>query len=281
MIQGTVNKLLPIDLLQPHPRNFRMHPQVQIAQLRKSYQRFGQFRSVVAQESPSGYLMVAGHGIVEAMKKEGVKEVRVDILPADVPAEEVEAILIADNYLSSLSEDNRELLTELLQEQDQQGYDIETLGFDKETLAQMLLEFTGEGEEESGNLLELLDITIADPRHEVHAGDVWMLEQHILFCVDVFRDWAVWTPYLKSSNHLFLPFTGPLVALSDAAKKYVLVMVQPDTYIAGHILDRYADIHGEKSVKKMMTVEASNSDESDITEDEYDVEALRDGGWND
>ena len=29
-----------------------------------------------------------------------------------------------------------------------------------------------------------------------------------------------------------------------------LVLVQPDTYIAGHIIDRYIDIHGEGAVKR-------------------------------
>jgi len=35
------------------------------------------------------------------------------------------------------------------------------------------------------------------------------------------------------------------------AAKHRLVMVQPDTYICGHILDRYADANGEDSVVKV------------------------------
>ncbi len=29
-----------------------------------------------------------------------------------------------------------------------------------------------------------------------------------------------------------------------------MVLVQPDKYIAGHIIDRYTDIHGENSARK-------------------------------
>lgn len=263
------NMTLSIESLEPHPKNFRLHPETQIAQLQKSYRRFGQFRSIVAQEiEPGKYLTVAGHGIVAAMKKEGVKDVRVDVLSKDVSPAEIEAILVADNYLSSAAEDDRELLTELLQEQEQAGQDLEALGFDRATFEHMLQEFAGTPEE-SGNLLELLDITIADPRHEVAAGDLWALERHLLFCVDVFRDWGAWTPYLVSPDHLFLPFAGPLVALSDATHEHRLIMVQPDTYIAGHILDRYSDIHGEASVKKMLSVPSTNAALSDYDEDEF------------
>ena len=43
---------------------------------------------------------------------------------------------------------------------------------------------------------------------------------------------------LLNSGDLFLPYPGPFVPLSIKAGNNRLVMVQPDPYIAGHILDR-------------------------------------------
>lgn len=66
---GVRHAELPIDALKPHPRNYRKHPETQIKRLASSVQRFGQVRSVVVQEGGAGrYLIVAGHGFIEAAK---------------------------------------------------------------------------------------------------------------------------------------------------------------------------------------------------------------------
>ena len=50
---------------------------------------------------------------------------------------------------------------------------------------------------------------------------------------------------------LLCVYPGPFVPFGAKAAKHRLVMVQPDTYICGHILDRYADANGEDSVVKV------------------------------
>jgi hypothetical protein len=100
-----------------------------------------------------------------------------------------------------------------------------------------------------GTLLEQVEITMDDPKHEVAVGDVWELGQHILICVTVFKDWEQWVPHLTPGS-LFTPFPGPFVPLSIKAGLNKLVMVQPDNWIAGHIIDRYAEINGEGGIKK-------------------------------
>jgi ParB-like chromosome segregation protein Spo0J len=153
------NKIVPLDKLTAHPRNFRRHPEAQISKLVSSLVRFGQGRSIVCQDGPQGYLIVAGHGIVEAAKKLQYTELRADILPADWTSEQVEGYLVADNMHSQDADDDHELLVQILQEQQDAGFNLASLGTDDETLRQMLEslgdEYLGkggnEGEDEEEN----------------------------------------------------------------------------------------------------------------------------------
>ena len=132
------NRIVQIANLAPHPRNYRVHPQHQIDKLVLSLQRFGQGRSIVVQDSPEHPIIVAGHGIVEAAQALKWQELRADILPADWTDSQVEGYLIADNLHSQEASDNEELLAMLLQEQQDAGFDLRTIGSDDETLRQML-----------------------------------------------------------------------------------------------------------------------------------------------
>lgn len=174
---------IPLDQIISHPRNFRQHPESQLKQLEASYERFGQFRSIVVQAQPTGpFLLVAGHGIAEAMRRKGAKEARCDVLPSHMPETDVDAIMIADNLLPLQAMDDEELLARLLQEQQEAGYDLAALGSDEETLRQMLANL---GEE-----------TIEPPDDEVHdhlpedvptrakVGDIWQLGRHRIGCLN-------------------------------------------------------------------------------------------------
>lgn len=285
------NTVVPIEAIKPHPDNYNFHPEAQLRQLEASYEELGQFRSVVLwQQTDGSYIQLAGHGIVEAMKREGATEVRADVLPHTLDSMTAKRILLADNLHAKNSSPDDELLAALLVEQKNAGFDLASLGYDEEALRQMLEALgdemlgsddeSGDGEEMSGggaqgkgSLLALLDVTLAEPRHEVHTGDIWTLgKKHTLLCVHVFKDWPLWAPYLRGEQTLFLPFPGPMVALSDKGESHTLVLVQPDPYIAGHLLDRYADIHGESSVRKLETVAASLDDDEEEDIEEEDEE---------
>ncbi len=142
---GVINHEVPIDALRPHPRNFRRHPERQIENLVASFRRFGQFRSIVAVEETAGhYLIIAGHGITEAMRKAGARTVRIDELPKETDAATLEAIMIADNLHADHAVDNDDLLLLLLQEQADAGIDLASLGSSAQQLdeLQLLLEQT-------------------------------------------------------------------------------------------------------------------------------------------
>ena len=66
-----VNRVVPLEAIKAHPRNYQQHPESQIAELMASLRRFGQVRSLVVQEQDGSYLMVAGHGVMEAARRQG------------------------------------------------------------------------------------------------------------------------------------------------------------------------------------------------------------------
>lgn len=149
------NKIVPIDLIKPHPDNYNQHPEEQIKQLERSYSELGQFRSIVLWEQSDGtFIQLAGHGIVEAMQRENVSEVRADVHPPSLDPMIAKRILLADNLHAKNSVPDDTLLAQLLQEQYDAGYDLASLGSDEESLRQMLQElgdgYLGSDEEQAG-----------------------------------------------------------------------------------------------------------------------------------
>nr|WP_242042081.1 ParB/Srx family N-terminal domain-containing protein [Leptolyngbya sp. FACHB-541] len=104
-------------------------------------------------------------------------------------------------------------------------------------------------ERSDGSLLELVEIVIAEPRHQVQRGQVWQLGNHVLVVADVLTGWQSWKDYL-SGDAIFAPYPGPFVPLTVKGEERRLVMVQPDEYIAGHILDQYENVKGAGSVQR-------------------------------
>lgn len=100
-----------------------------------------------------------------------------------------------------------------------------------------------------GSLLALLNVTIDEPSHRVVTGDVFRLGPHYLVIADVISGWHHWAPLLRGEV-LFAPYPGPFVPLGLLAERQPLVMVQPDHYIAGHILDRWAEVKGEETIRR-------------------------------
>lgn len=160
------NRVVSIHQLVAHPDNYRAHPEEQIRNLKASLVRFGQGRSIVVQDGPEGLLIVAGHGIVEAARLLGWEELRADILPADWLPEQVRGYLVADNQHVALAEDDQDVLTRLLQGQQEAGYDLATVGADDEMLRQMLRE-AEDGEQSVVRVLEPgVDLGIAKNQKE-------------------------------------------------------------------------------------------------------------------
>ncbi|NBD36743.1 MAG: hypothetical protein GVY30_12205 [Chloroflexi bacterium] len=114
--QAVENRVVSVELCVPHPQNYNQHGEEQIGDLRLSLRKFGQVRSVVVQDDGAGgFLMVAGHGILEAAKLEGFETLRADVIPQEWPPVKVLSYLAADNELGKAADPDQEQLAALVQ----------------------------------------------------------------------------------------------------------------------------------------------------------------------
>jgi hypothetical protein len=189
--QDVQHALVALDGLTPHPRNYRRHPESQVARLEASLARFGQVRSIVVQQGADGrYLIVAGHGLVTAAQAQGLRALRADVIPASWTPQQVEGYLIADNESSRTADDDLVALAALLEEQQHAGFALETLGYSDEELAALLDDLAGAMDRRAMVTLRELDENTSDigdagdtPRR-VTSGDIWQLGAHRLWCGD-------------------------------------------------------------------------------------------------
>jgi len=245
----------PIESLRPNPRNPRMHDAEQIAQLAAVIRHFGWTYPVLVDEDG---LILAGHGRREAALLLKLKVVPV-LVARGWSEDQKRAYAIADNRLNELSTWNDELLRLELGELRSAQFDLGLTGFSGDALDAALRATDTENPDDAdrGKLLELVNITINDPQHVVERGDHYMLGgRHHMLCVGVIAQWSLWKPLL-TDGALFCPYPGVFVPFGSKAQTHALVMVQPDAYIAGHMLDRYCEVNGEHAVARIATAQAA------------------------
>lgn len=132
-------KLLPTELVQiaalrSHPRNYQKHPDDQLDHLIESIKSNGVYRNVVVARDNT---ILAGHGVVAAATKMGMREipiVRLDLDPEDPRALKV---LAGDNEVRHLAEIDDRALSDLLKEISESA-DLMGTGFDEKMLANLV-----------------------------------------------------------------------------------------------------------------------------------------------
>jgi len=126
-----------ISELKKHPRNYREHPNDQLNHIIDSISKNGLYKNIVIAKDGT---ILAGHGVVEALKKMGVSSVpviRLNVLPDDTEAIKV---LIGDNEISRLGEINDIELTALLKElKDKDVANLMGTGYDEMMLANLVM----------------------------------------------------------------------------------------------------------------------------------------------
>jgi hypothetical protein len=106
-------ELVAIRLLKPHPRNYTVHPEDQLKHLGESIRANGVYRNVVTAKDNT---ILAGHGVVEACKLVGLKQVLRVQLPLDPMSHAALKVLAADNEIAHLKEVDDRALSNLLLE---------------------------------------------------------------------------------------------------------------------------------------------------------------------
>lgn len=99
-----------IEKLTSHPENYNTHPAEQLDELEKSLDQFTQFKNIVI--TPENVIL-AGHGLVEAAKRKGIKTL--DALVFEGTYEQQKALLLADNATPFLALPDTDKLNALLE----------------------------------------------------------------------------------------------------------------------------------------------------------------------
>lgn len=120
--------------LKPHPRNYRNHPQDQLAHLAQSIREFGVYRNIVVARDLT---ILAGHGVAQAAKLAGVEQVPVVRLDMDPLEPLALKVVTADNEVGHLAEVDDRLLSELLKEV-REGASLLGTGYDDAMLANLV-----------------------------------------------------------------------------------------------------------------------------------------------
>lgn len=97
--------------LKPHPENYQLHPDNQLEQIIESIRQHGFYRNIVVANDNT---ILAGHGVVQAVKKMGKKRVPVIQLDLDSTDPKAYKVMTSDNEINNLAKVNDRALTDLL-----------------------------------------------------------------------------------------------------------------------------------------------------------------------
>lgn len=95
-------KDVAITLLKTPEHNSRIHPAKQIKEIRRCLRKWGQYKNVVIDEN---YVVLAGNGLVEAMRAEGIDTVNA-VMMYGLSEKEKDKLMLADNKTEGLGVDN-------------------------------------------------------------------------------------------------------------------------------------------------------------------------------
>jgi hypothetical protein len=222
--------------LHANPNNFRRHPDMQRQALADMLDSVGWVQHVVINKRTEN--MVDGHLRVELAVERN--EPIVPVMYVDLSAEEERLVLATLDPIGELASVDADALAGLLD-----GLDLD------DTLNGLFADLIGSPVEAEPP--PVLDSEVSaspgldDPGHVVEPGQVWKVGHNFLVVASVYDGWPLYGPLL-TEDRLLVPYPTPVVALTEQARDKTLVMVQPDAWLAGQLLDKYADVRGEDEV---------------------------------
>ena len=161
IVQWAIEKLLP------YARNARTHSDEQIAQVAASIVEFGWTNPILVGDDG---VVIAGHARLAAARLLKMSEVPVIVLDHLTPTQR-RALVLADNRLALSAGWDEEMLRVELESLEEDGFDLDLVGFTDDELAHLLADQDAatEGEDE---VPEIPETPITLP------GDLWLLGGH-------------------------------------------------------------------------------------------------------
>lgn len=135
--QVFATQTVALEKLQPHPRNYREHPDDQLNHIIQSIEQHGIYRNIVVADD---FTVLAGHGVMKACRKMGLKEVPVIKLSIKSDSPQALKLLAGDNETGRLAQVNDRMLSEILREvKDFDAVGLIGSGFDDMMLANLVM----------------------------------------------------------------------------------------------------------------------------------------------
>ena len=139
-------ELRSVRALLPHARNSRTHSDEQVAQVAASIREFGWTNPILVDGDG---VVIAGHARLLAARKLGMEEVPVIVLAHLTPAQK-RALVIADNKLALNAGWDEEMLRSEVAALQEDGFDLDLVGFSDEELRVLLADHALAGEDDAG-----------------------------------------------------------------------------------------------------------------------------------
>ena len=200
-----------VDAVRPHPRNYRSHPDDQIAHLKASIEEHGFYRAIVTARDGT---VLAGHGLFLAAKALGRD--RVPIFRQDLDPNEASAlkILVGDNEIAHGAAIDDRTLTDILKEMHAAGGAAALLGtgYNPQTLGALLFVTRPPdlllGKNETDHWVGMPEFTPDDPRprllvtFESEADRAEFMKKIGVTVTDLNKKvgvaWSMWWPLKKN-----------------------------------------------------------------------------------
>jgi len=173
-------ELIDISKLIPYANNARTHSDEQIKKIQASIREFGFVNPVLIDKD---YGIIAGHGRVEAAKREGIKKVPC-VWVEHLTEAQKKAYILADNRLALDAGWDEKLLKLELEQLEVLDFDISLTGFETGELKSLdigLRGFDAIVEEDNFDEEEALN-QIVEPKTK--DGNIYTLGKHRLMCGD-------------------------------------------------------------------------------------------------
>lgn len=236
------------DQLLANPRNWRIHPKHQQDAIQAVLEEVGWVQEIIVNKT-TGFV-VDGHARVSiALRRE---EAMVPVKYVELTEAEEALILATLDPIGALAVGDQEKVSALLA-------DIGTESVRTNALLASLQEHDVltalaaiNEPKDQGHLLELIDVTVHDPKQATEHGELWAVGPHLLAVIDPVTEWWAMKPHMKRGDALFV-YPGAYAALVE--KKHVerFILLQPDPWIAGFIIDHYREVHDSGAMVRLIT----------------------------
>ena len=211
-----------IDRLLPYIRNARTHTDEQVAQVAASIREFGWTNPLLVAADGT---IIAGHARLAAARKLKMTEVPVIVLDHLTDAQR-RALVLADNRLALDAGWDEEMLRVELASLQEDGFDLEVVGFSDEELENLLRD-----PEESNGLTDEDAVPDEPERAITVPGDLWMLGDHKVLCGDATSMDAIQT--VLAGGLADMAFTDPPYSVSYTGKTARKLTIKNDDLGAG------------------------------------------------